>query len=605
MYLTPTTIDVLIEQALKLMKTDNQQAFEMGMLIQQQSTAIRPVYLKGEGGGLFIQGIVHFYRAEYDIAATLLNRALQRFREIEDKEWQARVLTPLGATYKQMANFPAALEIHHQQLDFSRSHDDRMSEMRALNGIATVYHQLKDYHQALEYLAQARTLAQQLKDRPAEAVILGNICDEYLSLGRYTEALDAGLNSLDLFKDVTLNPAEFINTLLNVGMTYRRMGDFELAETYLKNAREMAEQNRLDQFYLVAMREIGELHLRRGQRELARICLHEAIARAKATGAEKSIFSSYYTLAELYKKESKFETALYYLEQYYTLKEAIFNVENDKRIKALEYHYRAEAARKETDLYRERMGEQERLREQEKQMYQSLTELKNEFIRSATHDLKNPISAIKLLLHLIEKHEHITDERGKQLWTRLTQQIDIIQTLVSDLLDYARLETGQALNVTPEELHPTMTKLLADAQTMAESRGIELTLYNQLANDIVIPYDSSRLSQALRGLLNYILKRMPEREKLTIELTQRDNTIVTRLLAGGWFIDKDDLDGLFKPFFRAQSFDDKPTQGSGLGLALVQVIIEQHSGQITVQSHRDTGTRFQIVLPTNAIQMVG
>ncbi len=603
---TPQSIDTLTQQALQRMKSDIQQASELGLTIQQQSTTLRPPYRKGEGCGLFLQGVASYYRAEYETAKISLSQALQIFQDIEDIEWQTTCLTPLGATYRQLGDLPSALVIHHEQLEIARSVQNAIAEMRALNGIASVYHQLGEYEDALDYLKQAQALSQTLNDTTAEAVILGNVCDEELHLGHYPEAIDAGLKSLALFGQVTANPTEFLNTFRNLGITYRRMGDLDTATEYLEQAHKLAELHHLENYYLIVMQQLGEIAFQRGDTSTASRYLHQVVERAKASGAEKTVYGSYQVLAELYRKEGKFETALHYMEQYYALKEAIFNKESDQRIKVLEQHFRTEAARKEAELYRQRTHEQENLREQEKIAYERLTTLKNEFIRSATHDLKNPISSIKLLLHLIDKHGQTSDIRGRELWERLLNQIDVIQALVADMLDYARLETGYALNLSSEKLHPAIADLMTEAHAIAEKRGVRLVVQNQLSEEVALLHDSTRLTQAFRGLLRYVLTRMPEQETLHIEMIgQREGKIVLRLLINGWYIDKDDLDGLFTPFFRARSFDDKPSQGSGLGLALVKAIIEQHGGQITANSHRETGSRFQVVLSAEAMQSAG
>lgn len=603
---TPHSLDALTQQAVQYMKSDIQRAFDLGVTIQQQALSLNPPYRKGEGCGLFVQGVACYYRAEYETAKNHLSLALQIFQDIEDVEWQTTCLTPLGATYRQLGDLPSALVIHHEQLEIARSILNSPAEMRAMNGIASVYHQLGEYEDALEYLKQAQVLAQFLYDTTAEAVILGNMCDEYVHVGRYAEALEVGLKSLAMFEKVTANPTEYINTVRNLGITYRRMGDLKTAIEYLDQARQMAELYHLENYYLIVMQQLGEIAFQQGDIAPARLYLHQVISRAKATGSERSVYGSFYTLAEMYRKEGKFETALHYMEQYYTLKEAIFNKESDQRIKVLEQHFRTEAARKEAELYRQRTHEQENLREQEKQAYERLTHLKNEFIRSATHDLKNPISSIKLLLHLIDRHGQTQDGRGRELWQRLLMQIDVIQALVSDMLDYARLETGHALELTSEKLHPAIAELLDEARAIASKRDIRLNIQNQLAEDVSLLSDSTRLTQALRGLLRYILTRMPEHAALHIEAVgQRGSKIALRLLISDWYIEKEDLDNLFKPFFRARSFDDKPSQGSGLGLALVNAIIEQHGGQITASSHRETGTRFQVALPAEVMQPAG
>lgn len=585
------------------MKSNIQQAFDLGILIQQQSSALNPPYRKGEGCGKFLQGVACYYRAEYETAKTHLRLALQIFQEIKDIEWQATCLTPLGATYRQLGNLPAALTTYHEQLELARGVSNSLAEMRALNGFASVYHQLGEYEKALDYLKQAQTLAQSLQDTTAEAVILGNVCDEYLHLGRHDDALEAGLKSLAMFEKVTANPTEYLNTICNLGITYRRMGDLKTATDYLDQARHMAELYQLENYYLLTMQQLGEIAFQNGDIANARLYLHQVISRAKAAGAEKSVYSGYLVLAQIYRKEGKFETALHYTEQYYAIKESIFSKETNQRIQVLEQHFRLEAGRKEAELYQQRIKEQENLRELEKQAYERLTNLRNEFIRSATHDLKNPISSIKLLLHLIERHGQTQDERGRELWKRLQSQVDVIQALVSDMLDYARLETGHALEFTSGKLHPAITELMDEAKAIASKRSLRIQIHNQLAEDVSLLLDSSRLTQALRGLIRYVLTRMPGQSALQIEaFGRRGSKITLRLLVSDWYIEKDDLDNLFKPFFRAQSFDDKPSQSSGLGLALVNAIIEQHGGQITANSHRETGTRFQVALPTEVVQ---
>lgn len=258
-------------------------------------------------------------------------------------------------------------------------------------------------------------------------------------------------------------------------------------------------------------------------------------------------------------------------------------------------HHQEVITRVETHLalYNQRQ-EIERLREQERRTYEYLSQIKDEIMRTASHDLKSPLSSINTAIHLLEKHGRTDDERGERYMGMLKTSADQMLNLISDLLDMAKLETGLEIHADMVQLLPFLDSILTRYHEKAKLKQIQFSIKSTIAENEAAYFDPQRMTQVLDNLLTNAIKFTDEHGEIEFSVYKTETHLVMTVRDTGIGIDEEDQAHIFEKFFRAE-YDDR--EGTGLGLAIVRSIVEQHGGTIEVESRIQQGSLFTIKIP--------
>lgn len=246
-------------------------------------------------------------------------------------------------------------------------------------------------------------------------------------------------------------------------------------------------------------------------------------------------------------------------------------------------------------LYQQRR-ELERRREQELRYYQKLSETKDQFVNIVSHDLKSPLSNIKLSVEMLRLLDLVSDERGLRYLNNIERGLAVMQTLVTDLLDLAKIESGVGLERAPIRLEALLQSTVIDFEVQAAEKSIALSFENH-AGKISALVDLGRMQQVLNNLLSNAIKYTPEYGQIVLSLSLGEaNRLIISVRDNGIGIPHEALPHLFEKFFRVKREDHQTKEGSGLGLAICRTIVEQHGGMIWAES-RHEGSTFYIALP--------
>ncbi len=221
---------------------------------------------------------------------------------------------------------------------------------------------------------------------------------------------------------------------------------------------------------------------------------------------------------------------------------------------------------------------------------------REEVLATVSHDLKNPLSAIRLSTALLSSRlAKMPDSEA------LDRQVGAIEravahmiTLIHQLLDAARLDAGQTLVIEPrpEPLDTLVGEALALIEPQASQKSLRLE--QRLATSILVPCDRGRIIQVLTNLLGNAVKFTPEGGTLAVECTQADGEIRVAVRDTGPGIPESEQAHLFERHWQAQG---TARQGSGLGLYIARGIIDAHGGRIWVESTPGMGSTFTFTLP--------
>lgn len=226
-----------------------------------------------------------------------------------------------------------------------------------------------------------------------------------------------------------------------------------------------------------------------------------------------------------------------------------------------------------------------------------LDRLKSEFVSNVSHELKTPLTTIKLLAHLLRRSDVTEEERldhSETIAVECDRQIDF----VGNLLDLSRIESGAyRLRKTRLDIRALIDSCVEVERHRTES--LNLTLTSRLPRELsAVSGDHEALRRVIRGLIDNAIKYTPEGGQITVSAQESTETIAISISDTGKGIAETDLPHVFEKFYRAGlETDDASSPGVGLGLYLAQHIVGQLNGEISVESTAGAGTTFTLRLP--------
>jgi signal transduction histidine kinase len=226
--------------------------------------------------------------------------------------------------------------------------------------------------------------------------------------------------------------------------------------------------------------------------------------------------------------------------------------------------------------------------------HEEAARLKEDFISAAAHDLKTPLTTLVAQAQFLERRAVIDPLAPPDLMgiRRIVLEARRLSALVVELLDAARLEQGKLVG----EREPVdLVELARDVARRDSFQGRRITV--SADGPVVGSCDSRRIGQVLENLVENAVKYSPEASEVRVAITEREGQALIDVTDEGIGIPPSDLPQIFERFHRAANVDDRRFAGMGLGLFICKGIVEQHGGQISVESRMGAGSTFHVVLP--------
>jgi signal transduction histidine kinase len=227
-------------------------------------------------------------------------------------------------------------------------------------------------------------------------------------------------------------------------------------------------------------------------------------------------------------------------------------------------------------------------------------QMKDRFISVASHELKTPVTTIRVQTQFMLRRLSKRKEAGldKEFLVRSLQRIDEqtgrLTTLITDLLDANRMSTARVmLNRQSCDLVEICRKVIED-QCLLTERQIVLDIP---ALPIEVYVDPGRVTQVLINIVSNALKYSPEDSLVEVSVSQDAKHALMRVHDYGHGIAKDNLPRIFETFYRTTDAQASCASGFGLGLAIAKEIVELHEGRIWCESELGKGSTFFVELP--------
>jgi PAS domain S-box-containing protein len=236
--------------------------------------------------------------------------------------------------------------------------------------------------------------------------------------------------------------------------------------------------------------------------------------------------------------------------------------------------------------------ERRRAREQ----FEAALKMQADFVNFASHQLRTPLTGIKWMLELaLGEAEGSADMRGFVVDSLDASERLIV--LVNDLLSVSRLEGGRMIGTAARcDVARLVADVVADMQPVVRKLDHELSLRGVDAEHAVMA-DAQMLRQVIQNLVSNAVKYTPPGGRIEVEVSNDGAEVLCAVTDSGIGVPEAARDRLFEKFFRAENVTLVETEGTGLGLYIVRLIVERAHGRIWYEPAESGGSRFLVTLP--------
>jgi signal transduction histidine kinase len=217
------------------------------------------------------------------------------------------------------------------------------------------------------------------------------------------------------------------------------------------------------------------------------------------------------------------------------------------------------------------------------------------FLAGVAHDLRNPLSALKLQSVVISPDRPLpAEDQVRQAFARVQRQVDRLDRMVSDFLDAACIESGN-LNLRMEECD-LRDLVRVTFELFEPAAPVHRFVLNAPGDPVLATCDPTRLEQVLNNLVSNAIKYSPRGGTVQVTVDREAGGVVLAVADQGVGMSSDDVAHVFEPFRRTGASAES-IPGLGLGLFVAQRIVEAHGGRISVESAPGKGSTFRVHLP--------
>lgn len=227
----------------------------------------------------------------------------------------------------------------------------------------------------------------------------------------------------------------------------------------------------------------------------------------------------------------------------------------------------------------------------------ALSALKDQLIRTISHDLKNPLTIVLgNAEYLLTTASPVSGEEARRMIAGIQKRGQEMLRLVTDLLDLSRIEEGMPLRLQAVDLEPLLLAQAVRAEAFARAAGVALKV-EPPPEPVTVLADPERIGQVLANLVSNAIKYTPAGGRVTLAAHGDGRYGALSVRDTGVGIPAEAIPELFKPFYRVPASGPRKTEGTGLGLSIVKAIVDQHRGEVRVESDVARGSVFTVRLP--------
>jgi len=221
---------------------------------------------------------------------------------------------------------------------------------------------------------------------------------------------------------------------------------------------------------------------------------------------------------------------------------------------------------------------------------------RQEFVSNVSHELKTPITSIRVLADSLMGMEDAPKELYQEFMSDISDEIDRESKIIDDLLTLVKMDKASAeINVAQGNINGVIEMILKRLRPIARKRNIELIFESM--RDVTADIDEVKFSLAVNNLVENAIKYNKEDGWVRVTLDSDHKFFYIKVADSGIGIPEEFKDRVFERFYRVDKARSRETGGTGLGLAITKNVILMHHGGIRVESAEGVGTTFMVRIP--------
>ncbi len=230
------------------------------------------------------------------------------------------------------------------------------------------------------------------------------------------------------------------------------------------------------------------------------------------------------------------------------------------------------------------------------QRLEEVDKSRQEFVSNVSHELKTPLSSIKVLSEAMLLQDNIPEETYKEFLLDINSEVDRMTDIVNDLLALARLENNEnSLHIREVDVNKMLRDIIKRLQPLAETKNIDISF--EAAKEVKVDADEVKLSLAISNLVDNGIKYTPVDGKVKVSVDADNQDCFITVQDSGIGISEQEQSRIFDRFYRVDKTRDRETGGTGLGLAITHSIIMLHNGSVKIISGEGEGATFIVRMP--------
>jgi len=224
-----------------------------------------------------------------------------------------------------------------------------------------------------------------------------------------------------------------------------------------------------------------------------------------------------------------------------------------------------------------------------------LERVRSDFVANASHELRTPVGVIRANAENLLDGALEDPKAAKMFSEAILRNAERLSTLVSDLLDLSRIESGEgAVECSPLALAPVVAGVVADSATAAKAKSI--VVEHSIPEDLAVSADSRAILQALSNLVDNAIRHIPEGSEVHVRANRDGERCRIEVQDNGLGIEARHRLRVFERFYRVDAGRSRAVGGTGLGLSIVRHLAESMGGEVHLESPETGGCCFVLTL---------
>ena len=230
------------------------------------------------------------------------------------------------------------------------------------------------------------------------------------------------------------------------------------------------------------------------------------------------------------------------------------------------------------------------------QRMNALDETRQDFVANVSHELKTPITSMKVLADSLIAQEDVPVELYREFMVDIAEEIEREDKIINDLLALVKMDKSAAsVNITSVDINALTELILRRLRPIAKKTDIELTLISK--REIIAEVDEVKLSLILTNLIENAIKYNREQGKVNVILDADHQFFTVQVADTGIGIPEDSIQHIYERFYRVDKSHSREIGGTGLGLAITKGAVQLLRGSIKVESIQGEGSVFTVKIP--------